>query len=290
MKLDLSPRDLAQATGVSESTVKRWVDGGRIAAIRTVGGHRRIERVEAVRFVRANSMPVRRPDLLGMATGGGQERQDLTGRRARLLFEALRDGDGRQAAGLVGGWFTSDMALSAIFDGPVRWAMHRIGRFWEQDSASVYLEHRATDICIQAVAQVRLALPAPVEGAPVAIGGAPSGDPYLLPSMLVATVLADMGWETISLGPDTPPAAFALAIRQHRPALVWMSLTSAKAARRAGRTLSLLAGRLAYAGTPLVVGGQAATPALLARHAGCRPIGSLAELAGFATGLRAAGA
>jgi len=37
----LSPRELAEALGVSESSLKRWVDAGKIAASRTEGGHRR---------------------------------------------------------------------------------------------------------------------------------------------------------------------------------------------------------------------------------------------------------
>ena len=46
----LSPREVAVALGVSESSVKRWVDLGELAALRTAGGHRRITRAEAVRF------------------------------------------------------------------------------------------------------------------------------------------------------------------------------------------------------------------------------------------------
>jgi MerR family transcriptional regulator, light-induced transcriptional regulator len=48
----LSPKALAAAIGVSESSLKRWADEGRLAAERTAGGHRRIAVAEAVRFVR----------------------------------------------------------------------------------------------------------------------------------------------------------------------------------------------------------------------------------------------
>ncbi|HEX9106572.1 MAG TPA: MerR family DNA-binding transcriptional regulator, partial [Longimicrobiales bacterium] len=48
----LSPRELAEAVGVSESSLKRWADRGVLAVERTAGGHRRIPLGEAVRFIR----------------------------------------------------------------------------------------------------------------------------------------------------------------------------------------------------------------------------------------------
>ena len=67
----LSPRDLSDAFGVSESTIKRWVDAGRIPAARTKGGHRRVTLDDAQAFVRAEGIHPRRPDLLGLATAEG---------------------------------------------------------------------------------------------------------------------------------------------------------------------------------------------------------------------------
>jgi excisionase family DNA binding protein len=52
MQNTLSPRELAAAVGVSESSLKRWADEGRVKVARTAGGHRRIELAEAVRFIR----------------------------------------------------------------------------------------------------------------------------------------------------------------------------------------------------------------------------------------------
>ena len=52
MKPLLSPRELAQAIGVSESSLKRWADAGQIRVARTAGGHRRISIADAVRFIR----------------------------------------------------------------------------------------------------------------------------------------------------------------------------------------------------------------------------------------------
>ena len=62
----LSTRELADALGVSESSLKRWVDSGRISALRTEGGHRRIPLAEAMRFIRDTAAPIARPELLDL--------------------------------------------------------------------------------------------------------------------------------------------------------------------------------------------------------------------------------
>ena len=66
MKTLLSPRELADAIGASESSLKRWTDGGLIVATRTAGGHRRIPLAEAIRFIRETAQPVVRPEILGL--------------------------------------------------------------------------------------------------------------------------------------------------------------------------------------------------------------------------------
>jgi len=64
----LSPRELATAIGVSESSLRRWADAGRVEMMRTAGGHRRIPVAEALKFVRRERLQVVRPDLLGLTS------------------------------------------------------------------------------------------------------------------------------------------------------------------------------------------------------------------------------
>ena len=61
-----SPRKIADALGVGESTVKRWIDAGRLEADRTLGGHRRVALDEVLRFVREEGTDVVYPEALGL--------------------------------------------------------------------------------------------------------------------------------------------------------------------------------------------------------------------------------
>lgn len=47
----MAPGAVARLLGVHPGTVTRWVEEGRLKAIRTPGGHRRIARSELDRFL-----------------------------------------------------------------------------------------------------------------------------------------------------------------------------------------------------------------------------------------------
>src|SRR5436190_1252174 len=83
---------------------------------------------------------------------------------------------------------------------------------------------RASQICAAALFELKSLLEkrAPTNR-PSAVGGAPSGDHSLLPSLLAQMVLIEAGWDAVNLGPDTPFASFAKAIADIRPRLLWLS-------------------------------------------------------------------
>jgi len=290
MKTQLSPRELAAAIGVSESSLKRWADGGLIAVTRTAGGHRRIARNEALRFIRQTGQQVLRPQVLGFAES--QEiplTSDGSQDPAEALYDALLRGS-REALGLVQGWFLAGRALAWIFDGPMVIAMERIGQLWQCESDGVLLEHCATDLCIQAVMQLRLALPAEPHGAPTAVGAALAGDPYLLPSLMAATMLQEAGFRAVNLGPQTPLPVLGAAALQHRAKLLWVSVSTEAAAESAKAGLGRMAEELEPIGTNLVVGGRASGVLTPLGQSNITFAGGMAELAAFAKGLLAGAA
>jgi methanogenic corrinoid protein MtbC1 len=253
----ISPRELAEAIDVSESSLKRWADEGLIEVSRTAGGHRRIAIGEAIRFIRAIRAPLVRPDVLGLSdlSPGGEQISSPQSPEDRL-FRHLREGHAREARGLIVALYLSGRSVADIADGPIQSAMSLLGELWKHDPAGIYVEHLALDICIQGVQQLRQ-LVQPQDLGLLALGGAPSGDPYLLPSLLAATALAAEGWRTINLGPDTPIESYVLAAERHRPKLVWLSISSASDASATERGVADLATSLARYGIELVVGGRA---------------------------------
>jgi len=280
----LSPRDIARAVGVSESSVKRWVDLGRIRAHRTAGGHRRVALGEAVQFVREAGLPLVRPEMLGLAgltpSSGIAIPAD---QRTEQLLALLRKGASAEARGLILSWFLDGVAIAEIADGPLRSALEVLGELWRHGDEGILIEHRATDACLQAVHQLRL-LESPGPGAPLAVGG--STDVYLLGTQVAAAVLAEEGWESLNLGAQTPPRVLERAVEELRPRLAWLSVTDMETAPSLGGDgLGRLLRTLERTGGILIVVGRARHRAGLPQHPRLYQGDIMADLAVFARGL-----
>ncbi|MBS1121135.1 MAG: hypothetical protein H6Q90_3363 [Deltaproteobacteria bacterium] len=273
----LSPRELADALGVSESSLKRWVDAGKIVAARTEGGHRRITLPEAVRFIRETGAPLARPELLGMPEIAISQASPT----ADSLHEALLDGDPISARGWLLARYLGGTSVAELCDGPIRDAMSRIGELWHHHGAGVFVEHRATDTCLQALAHLRNTFEPPA-GAPIALGATPEDDPYILPSFMAATIVAAAGMRAINLGPDTPVSALQHAFTRHEPRLVWISASAPLPPARA-RELERWLASLPPVTTAIIGGRQ--RDSIASRHPGVRSAETMGELATLATQL-----
>lgn len=273
----ISPRELAAAIGVSESSLKRWADDGQIRVTRTAGGHRRIAIGDAIRFVRAIGAPLVRPELLGLSDPVAGHALLSADTPADRLFALLSEGNAKDACGLILSLYLGGQSVAEIADGPIRLAMERLGKLWQHDVAGIYIEHRATDICVQAVEQLRNFVQ-PETSRALAVGGAPSGDPYLLPSLLIATALEAESWRAVNLGPNTPFEALRAACEHHKPALVWVTVTSMQDASEIERGVARLVDHLADSKATIALGGQALPESLLVQHTSVQRCESIADL------------
>jgi MerR family transcriptional regulator, light-induced transcriptional regulator len=273
----LSPKELADALGVSESSLKRWVDAGKIRAMKTDGGHRRIALSEAVRFVRDTGAPVARPELLGMPEIAIANQRTLQG--VDQLLDYLLEGDVVGARGWLLARYLGGDSVPVLCDGPIADAMHAVGELWKHDHSGIFIEHRATDVCLQALAHLRGTFE-PSPNAVLAIGGTPEDDPYLLPSFMAATVIAAAGMRAMNLGPDTPVAALQHAVAAHQPRLVWISASAPVPAARAKTFAKWL---LALPKAVTVVCGGRGIDAIA--DAGVRRLDTMVELSALAATL-----
>jgi MerR family transcriptional regulator, light-induced transcriptional regulator len=282
----LSPRELADAIGVSESSIKRWADDGSVQALRTAGGHRRIPIEEAISFIRDAGHRVIRPEILGLAELDPAAGESLEhGSEAELLHACLRDGRSTEARGLVLSLYLGGWSIAQIIDGPVQEAMSRLGEAWKGDDEGIFLEHRATDILIQTLNHLRSLLRIPAVGAPHAIGAAPSGDPYILATLSASLVISEAGFRTTNLGPETPIQTLERAAVTLRPNLVWLSVSACPSVERLRAEIHSLADVIAEQGGVVVVGGRAARALALGRRPALHVGASMAELEAFVTGL-----
>ncbi|MFO0947032.1 MAG: B12-binding domain-containing protein [Planctomycetota bacterium] len=215
----------AQALGVSVSTVKRWVDEGILPADKTPGGHRKLLVSDVVRVARDNTLPHVDLTLLQNGKSGGGRTAETREVAARL-YRNLKDFDEESVRQIVLATYRQGTPMATIADEIIAPVMSKVGHDWEIGRMDVYEEHRATQLLAGALFELKAHLEASSRGRrPIAIGGAYEGDYYLLPSLLAQMVLIDLGWNAINLGPNTPLASLRKALRDHKPSLIWLSLS-----------------------------------------------------------------
>jgi methylmalonyl-CoA mutase cobalamin-binding subunit len=119
------------------------------------------------------------------------------------------------------------------------------------------------------------------------VGGAPTGDRYVLPSLSAATVLAAEGFHAVNLGPHTPIAAVRRAIDHHRARLVWISISHVEDAPALRAELELFVRELGPRGIKLVLGGREHTALALETAPHVFPARTMGELVAYARGVLA---
>jgi excisionase family DNA binding protein len=288
MKAYLSPKEVASVIGVSESSLRRWADEGRLEVTRTAGGHRRIATSEAVRFIRESGMSLANPEVLGLGDldclPAEADPGDDPGAADRL-FNALVEGEVCASRGMVMSWYLAGQSLPAICDGPLRSALTRIGELWKTDPKGVFIEHRAVDICLQTFRQLRMNLIAPADDAPVAVGGSLEEDPYIVPNVMAATVLADLGFRDVNLGAHSPISALTAAIEECQPTLAWLSVMAPTEPTELRQAIGRMSEALAPLGATLIVGGREAPGRMPGLPANVHLGQNMTELAAFGKGL-----
>lgn len=218
----LTPKQLARALDVSESSIKRWCDKGVIPTQYTAGGHRRLAMADVLEFLRTGKHQILHPEALGLPPTSGQSSR-VVGRAREQLVEALIAGDEGVCRQIAVDLYLAEHSLSVICDDVFAAAFREIGERWSCGEAEVYQERLGCEITLRVLHELRAILPQPSESAPLAIGGAASGDQYSLGTTMAELVLRDVKWNAISLGDNLPFETISAAIRQKRPKLLWLS-------------------------------------------------------------------
>lgn len=219
-----SPKQVAEAIGVSESSLKRWVDRGLIRTRLSPGGHRRLELNAVMEFLQAHPYPLADPGVLGLPVGLTARKMSLAEAREEL-YAAFSAGDETAARRLLIGLHLAQRRISELGDEVIAPVFERIGADWMCGSLEVYEERRACVACRRLLDEFRRLLPAPPPAAPTALGCTPAGDQYDLAAQLVGLTLQQRGWNAELLGENVPLASAAEAARRKQPKLFWLSVS-----------------------------------------------------------------
>ncbi len=252
----LSPRQVALAMGVSESSLKRWCDQGLLQTRRTAGGHRRLPLDTVMQFLRNNDQSLLRPEVLGLPSTTGKGMLVID-RAIGQMCEALEQGDEELARRTVFDLYLSRQSAVDICDKVIAAAFHSIGNHWECGDIEVYQERRGCEICLKTLFALRSVIGQPREDASRAIGGTLSGDQYHLPTTMVEIALRENGWRADSLGTGMPVETICSAMQNEQPEMLWLSISFVEDAKRFLRDYRKIAAVAADKNVPVAVGGRA---------------------------------
>ncbi len=276
----LKTQRVATALGVSVSTVKRWVDSGKIRAARTAGKHRLIPISEALRLGREQGFPEANLRILtGLEAGGPEVGPEAA---AALLEKMLREGRKSQSRSFIHSLYTSGWDAASLADDLIRPVMERIGHGWMVGALDVYQEHEATQIVASALRDLVDRVGGEGRPGPLALGATTEGDPYVLAGLLGELVLRELGWQVRNLGVNLPLRSLAHATVHHRPRLVFLSVSHLRDEDRFVREYRSFYESTIGVGTAVIVGGRALGPDLRSRLIFAAHGDRMAHLAEFA--------
>jgi len=260
----VTTRQAAQAIGVSEASLKRWCDQGLLPAARTPGGHRRLPLNGVVQFVRERRLQLVRPNLLGLSSFTPPTTGD--GNAIRTAMQAaLEAADEDEARRLVLGLYLAGTSAVEILDDLVAPAFRAMEVKWTHGNLAIYEERRAVETCTRLLHQMRMFLPTPPPDAPQAIGATLTGDPYSLPTTMLEVALCEAGWRAQSYGCGLPTATLVDALRDVRPRLFWLSLSTFESEHQFLADYATLYAAAQKHGVAVLVGGRMLTAELRER-------------------------
>lgn len=280
----VTPRQVAQAVGASEASLKRWCDKGLLPVIRTAGGHRRLPINGVVQWLRATGRPIVRPEVLGLPSHRGGETIALQ-RSVDLLRDSLQAGDEQRSRQTIVNLYLAAHRIADVCDAVIAPAFEALGSVWQHGELEVYQERRGCEICMAVLHELKGLLPAPAEGAPYAIGGTLTQDPYTLSNAMVELSLREAGWLAESHGGGNPGATLAAAIKERRPDMFWLSVSTFDSPEEFVAEYQAVAAAALECGVPIAVGGRALAPAVRQQMTYAAYCDKLRHLVAFAEAL-----
>lgn len=274
----ISPKELATAIGSSESSVKRWLDQGVIPCIKTPGGHRRIEVNDAIKYVRSSDLTLAHPQVLGLhnaisATHDGQSEQIID------FLQFLKEGNDNFAKQYLINEFMTGRSLAAIFDGTIKKSLEFLGQIHEEEADSIFLEHRATQICISCINFLSEYLTSSNTEFN-AISCSLEGDIYILPSLGTAAVIMENSGNCINIGPHTPISVLKETVKNARMKVdfVCISINDVIDVKQTNQDLASLISILNALEIELVIGGRSSDKINLSQLKEAKHFSSMLQL------------
>lgn len=226
----LSTQEVASLLSVTETTVKRWADDGKIRCSKTLGGHRKFSLRDIIQFAEKNSYTIS-GTLAPPMNSRQMEQLEFSvqtrnyGRISDVLLEELLQVDREGLTALFLYLAKHHIPFPSIIDEVIRPALVEIGHLWSRGEVSIDHEHRSTQALLESLVRVAPDLHRkPLNGLNVILA-CPEGEHHDVGLRSLSYALEGEGWTTHYIGANTPVDSIKSAINTIQPDLICLSFT-----------------------------------------------------------------
>jgi methanogenic corrinoid protein MtbC1 len=282
-KTILSTADVARLFNVTETTVKRWADGGTLKCQKTPGGHRKFEIRSVIDFAEKNNFdPVGVLQYMGDRALSEKLQLAVLSRDyaslVRMYVERALSPDTTDLFTFLSFLYEHRIALADIYDRVLAPGMHEIGELWAAGKIGVSHEHRASYETMDALAKLQAEIHVrPPTGRRV-VCACLGEELHEIGLRCAANLFESEGWKVHYLGARTPTDAIIASVRELHPDVVSVSISNPGAGPGSGRDLQAVAAAAAEVGCTVVLGGAGAYRAVSDGGVGCTILNTAAEL------------
>lgn len=223
-------RDTAQILGVDVSTIKRWTEEGKLACIKTAGGHRKFLMRHLADFVQKYETKPARTHPFPMKTRKDLQigywilNQDLPHLREYLFQEALNANRFRILQVLNALYF-KQYPLFQIYDQLITPVMQQIGDGWVEKKIAIIQEHLASQMIFECLARLQGMVSLPVEKIGSALCLNLSFELHSFALKMVEYLLEVRGFKVYFCGANTPVQDLPDVLTRLRPDRIYISST-----------------------------------------------------------------
>ena len=219
----LTPKQVARAIGVSESSVKRWCDAGLIESTHTSGGHRRLSLESVQKFLKEKNHLEIDPDIFSLKFSLGKSEYALE-RGKKNFIEAMLSASEVKMKQIVLDYLDSGHKLEVIFDQILFAARADVRQLIRERKIESPIDHLGTEICLRLMFELRAGFDPPPSTAPRALTVGLDGSPDPLRIEAAEVLLYLQGWNVRAVGCHIPFQQLETIIREDQPDLIYLDV------------------------------------------------------------------
>ncbi len=231
MKNFLSTKEVAALLNITETTVKRWAEAGKIPCSKTIGGHRKFAFNEILKFAEDNSFsitgiippPLSTKQIKNLEYGVYTKNYHLIADIFKV--EALQ-GDKAGLENLLLYLYRNHIPFTTIIDEVVHPALSRIGELWQEKLIDIDQEHLASTAVKEALIKLSSVLFHKPNHNVNALCACVEGELHDIGITAISYALEIEGITVTNLGIDTPFQSLKNFIKKNKPQLVCLSATA----------------------------------------------------------------